>query len=43
MVDQLGEINMAIKSYNKANSLGQLQGSVNEFIQQRITVLAGTP
>ncbi|GAC36467.1 tetratricopeptide repeat protein [Paraglaciecola psychrophila] len=41
--DQLGEINMAIKSYNKASSLGQLQGSVNEFIQQRITVLAGTP
>jgi MSHA biogenesis protein MshN len=41
--DQLGEINMAIKSYNKASSLGQLQGSVNEFIQQRMTVLAGTP
>jgi MSHA biogenesis protein MshN len=41
--DQLGEMNMAIKSYNKANSLGQLQGSVNEFIQQRIKVLAGTP
>jgi MSHA biogenesis protein MshN len=41
--DQLGEVNMAIKSYNKASSLGQLQGSVNEFIQQRMTVLAGTP
>jgi MSHA biogenesis protein MshN len=41
--DQLGEMNMAIKSYNKAISIGQLQGSVNEFIQQRITVLAGTP
>jgi MSHA biogenesis protein MshN len=41
--DQLGEMNMAIKSYNKASSLGQLQGSVNEFIQQRMTVLAGTP
>ena len=41
--DQLGKMNMAIKSYNKASSLGQLEGSVNEFIQQRITVLVGTP
>jgi MSHA biogenesis protein MshN len=39
--DQLGETNRAIRSYNKASSLGQLQGSVNEFIQQRMTVLAG--
>ena len=39
--DQLGEINMALQAYNKANSLNQLQGAVNDFIQQRISVLAG--
>jgi MSHA biogenesis protein MshN len=39
--DQLGEMNMALKAYNKAYSLGQLQSSVNDFIQQRISVLAG--
>ena len=39
--DQLGEMKMALKAYNKANSLGQLQGSVNDFMQQRISVLAG--
>lgn len=39
--DQLGDINMAVKAYKMANSLGQLDGSVNEFIQQRISVLAG--
>jgi MSHA biogenesis protein MshN len=41
--DQLGEMNMALQAYNRASSLGQLDGSVNEFIQQRITVLTGTP
>jgi len=40
--DQLGEMNMAVQAYNRASALGQLDGSVNEFIQQRITVLAGT-
>jgi MSHA biogenesis protein MshN len=40
--DQLGEMNMALQAYNRASSLGQLDGSVNEFIQQRITVLTGT-
>jgi MSHA biogenesis protein MshN len=39
--DKLGEINEALKAYNKAKSLRQLDSSVNEFIQQRITVLAG--
>jgi MSHA biogenesis protein MshN len=39
--DQLGEINEALHAYNKAHSLGQLDGSVNKFIQQRISVLAG--
>ena len=39
--DQLGETNRAIKSYKQASSLGQLEDSVNEFIQQRITVLVG--
>jgi MSHA biogenesis protein MshN len=39
--DQLGEINEALHAYNKAHSLGQLDGSVNQFIQQRISVLAG--
>jgi MSHA biogenesis protein MshN len=40
--DQLGEINMALQAYNKASSLEQLDGSVNDFIQQRILVLTGT-
>lgn len=40
--DQLGEINNAIKAYEKAYSLGQLDDSVDEFIQQRISVLVGT-
>jgi MSHA biogenesis protein MshN len=39
--DQLGEMNMALQAYKRASSLGQLDGSVNEFIQQRITVLTG--
>lgn len=39
--DQLGEFNMALQAYNKANTLGQLDNSVNDFIQQRISVLAG--
>lgn len=39
--DQLGETTRAINSYNKASSLGQLEEPVNEFIQQRITVLVG--
>jgi MSHA biogenesis protein MshN len=39
--DQLGEINKALQAYNKANSLGQLDASVNDFIQQRISVLTG--
>ena len=39
--DQLGETSSAIESYNKARLLAQLEGSVNEFIQQRITVLVG--
>jgi MSHA biogenesis protein MshN len=39
--DQLGEINMALQAYNKARSLEQLDGSVNDFIQQRILVLTG--
>jgi MSHA biogenesis protein MshN len=39
--DQLGEINMALQAYNKASSLEQLDGSVNDFIQQRILVLTG--
>ena len=39
--DQLGEITMALQAYNKANTLGQLDHSVNDFIQQRISVLAG--
>lgn len=37
--DQLGDIKMAVQAYNKASSLDQLDGSVNEFIQQRISVL----
>lgn len=40
--DQLGEINMAVQAYTRAQSLGQLDSSVQNFIQQRITVLAGT-
>ncbi|WP_339720783.1 tetratricopeptide repeat protein [uncultured Paraglaciecola sp.] len=39
--DQLGETNMAVKAYTKALSLDQLDSSVNDFIRQRISVLAG--
>jgi MSHA biogenesis protein MshN len=39
--DQLGEINMALQAYNTASSLSQLDSSVNQFIQQRMTVLTG--
>jgi MSHA biogenesis protein MshN len=39
--DQLGEFTIALQAYNKANTLGQLDNSVNDFIQQRISVLAG--
>lgn len=39
--DQLGETNMAIQAYTRASSLNQLQGSVDEFIKQRISVLTG--
>ena len=39
--DQLGEFTIALQAYNKANTLGQLDTSVNDFIQQRISVLAG--
>jgi MSHA biogenesis protein MshN len=40
--DQLGEINMAIQAYSRASSLDQLDAAVDEFMQQRISVLAGT-
>jgi MSHA biogenesis protein MshN len=39
--DQLGETTRAINSYKQASALGQLEEPVNEFIQQRITVLVG--
>jgi MSHA biogenesis protein MshN len=39
--DQLGETIMAVQAYNRASSLGQLDSSVDEIIQQRISVLAG--
>lgn len=39
--DQLGEKNKAAQAYSKASSLDQLEGSVAEFIQQRISVLTG--
>jgi MSHA biogenesis protein MshN len=39
--DQLGEMNLALQAYNRASSLGQLDRSVHEFIQQRITILTG--
>jgi MSHA biogenesis protein MshN len=41
--DQSGESTMALQAYNKAGSLSQLDNSVNNFIQQRILVLAGAP
>jgi MSHA biogenesis protein MshN len=41
--DQLGERTIALQAYNKANELGQLDGSVDDFIQQRISVLTGAP
>ena len=39
--DQSDEITMALQAYNKAYKLGQLESSVNNFIQQRISVLIG--
>jgi MSHA biogenesis protein MshN len=39
--DQLGETNKALQAYNKAHSLNQLNSAVNDFMQQRISVLAG--
>jgi MSHA biogenesis protein MshN len=39
--DQSDEITMALQAYNKAYKLGQLDSSVNNFIQQRISVLIG--
>jgi MSHA biogenesis protein MshN len=39
--DQLGNIKMAVQAYKKAKSLEQLESSVNDFMQQRISVLAG--
>jgi MSHA biogenesis protein MshN len=39
--DQLGELNKAVLAYQKALSLEQLESSVNDFMQQRISVLAG--
>jgi MSHA biogenesis protein MshN len=41
--DQSGETTMALQAYNKAGKLSQLDNSVNNFIQQRILVLAGAP
>jgi MSHA biogenesis protein MshN len=41
--DQLGELNKAVQAYTKAKSLGQLDSSVNDFMQQRISALAGAP
>ena len=32
---------MAVQAYSKASTLDQLDESVNDFIQQRISVLAG--
>ncbi|MEP1448667.1 MAG: tetratricopeptide repeat protein [Paraglaciecola sp.] len=39
--DQLGEIDQAVQAYTNAKSLAQLDNSVHDFIQQRISVLAG--
>jgi MSHA biogenesis protein MshN len=39
--DQLGDLNRAVLAYKKALSLNQLESSVNDFMQQRISVLAG--
>jgi len=41
--DQLGEVNKAVQAYTKAKSLGQLDSSVHDFMQQRISVLTGAP
>ena len=41
--DQLGATNMAVHAYNRARSLDQLNDSVHEFMQQRMTILAGAP
>ena len=38
--DQLGEMKLAVQAYNRASSLGQLDGAVHEFIQQRISILS---
>ena len=40
--DQLGETQYAKQAYKEAYALGQLDDSVDEFIQQRISVLAGS-
>lgn len=40
--DQLGETQYAMQAYKEAYALGQLDDSVDEFIQQRISVLAGS-
>jgi MSHA biogenesis protein MshN len=40
--DQLGDTNLAVQAYNKAHSLDQLDSSVSDFIQQRISALVGT-
>ena len=41
--DQLGELNKAVQAYTRAKALGQLDSSVHDFMQQRISVLAGAP
>ena len=40
--DQSDEITMALQAYNKAYRLDQLDSSVNNFIQKRISVLIGS-
>ena len=41
--DQLGELNKAVQAYTRAKALGQLDSSVHDFMQQRISVLTGAP
>lgn len=40
--DQLGNLNTAIRAYKRALSLDQLESSVNDFMQHRISVLTGS-
>jgi MSHA biogenesis protein MshN len=40
--DKLGQITQALQAYQQANSLSQLDGTVSDFVTQRITVLAGS-